>query len=228
LVAILLTGWQAYRIAYRALEDAAYERLTAIRETKKRQIEAYFRSLVQIVETLAKGEVVTDAMLGFEAAAADPDGSDFVAVESLYRQTLAGYASTFGFDDLLFFDARGTRAVYSLQGELPAAESPENGNLSDVVTRALASEGATVIGDFAPYPQPDDAVAAFAAAAIYEDGVLLGAFAVRLSANEIDEVMTGGGSWREEGLGESGETYLVGSDGLMRSFCRLYLYDQVV
>lgn len=36
----------------------------------------------------------------------------------------------------------------------------------------------------------------------------------------IDEVMTGGANWRREGLGETGETYPVGSDDLMRSDSR--------
>ena len=48
LTAIGLTGYQSYRIAHQALEEASYERLTGIRETKKRQVESYFRDMTRI------------------------------------------------------------------------------------------------------------------------------------------------------------------------------------
>ena len=95
LVAIGLTGWQSYRIADTALEEAAYARLTAIRETKKRQIETYFRTVTTTVRTLADGEVAIDSILGFTAAG--PATADYAAVERLHGETLRGYASALEF-----------------------------------------------------------------------------------------------------------------------------------
>ena len=220
LVAIGLTGWQAYRIADTALEDAAYARLTAIRETKKRQIETYFRFVVRTVETLAKSEPVADAVLGFEAAAGDATGGDSRAVEALYGPTLRGYAGAFGFEDLFLVGGEPRRVLYSLSGEPPAGDA-----LPPLIERALARPDEAAVADFSLGPGQGSAPAAFAAAAIREGGSSRGVLAVRLSAREIDQVMTGGAAWREEGLGESGETYLVGSDRLMRSDSRFYLED---
>ena len=45
------------------------------------------------------------------------------------------------------------------------------------------------------------------------DGVL----ALQLKPTEINSVMTGNREWKEDGLGDSGETYLAGRDKLMRS-----------
>ena len=226
LVAIALTGWQSYRIADQALEDAAYARLTAIRETKKRQIESYFRSVVRTVETLAKGEVAADSILGFEAALADTSGADLRAVESLHGETLRGYAVAFGFEDLLLVGVEPQTVLYSLSGTTEAGEPPEGAGLQSLIANVLADPlGRARIADFAPYLAQDEPPAAFAAAAVEDQGELIGALAVRLSAREIDQVMTGGGSWREEGLGDSGETYLVGADSLMRSDSRFYLQD---
>jgi len=43
--------------------------------------------------------------------------------------------------------------------------------------------------------------------------------------DSINSVMTHGGKWKEVGLGDSGETYLVGSDGTMRSISRFLVED---
>ncbi|MEZ5362128.1 MAG: ATP-binding protein [Bryobacterales bacterium] len=232
LVAIGLTGWQSYRVAHAALEDAAYARLTVIRETKKRQIETYFRSVSATVRTLADGEAATDGILGFSAAG--PAAADNLAVERLYGETLRGYAAAFDFEDVMLVDAVSRRTLYSLKGD-PAAgvaltAPPYAGsNLATVVDGVLAdpSGGARIV-DFEHYPGADGAAASFAAAAVKDDGTVIGAFAVRLSPTAIDQVMTGGGGWREEGLGDTGETYLVGADGLMRSDSRFYLEDRDV
>jgi PAS domain S-box-containing protein len=226
LVAIGLTGWQSYRIADKALEDAAYARLTAIRETKKRQIETYFRTVVRTVDTLAKGEVAADAILGFSAAASSP--ADYRAVDALHGPTLRGYASAFGFEDLILVEA-SRQVLYGLDeaptaGDSLAAPPYEDSNLARLVESALAADGAQ-IADFRGFPQAGDPAAAFAAAAVHDRGQPVGVLVARLSAAAIDQVMTGGRGWREEGLGETGETYLVGADGFMRSDSRFYLED---
>jgi methyl-accepting chemotaxis protein len=53
------------------------------------------------------------------------------------------------------------------------------------------------------------------------DGVL----ALQLPIRAINDVMTGGGGWDAEGLGDTGETYLAGADEQMRSTSRLVLED---
>ncbi|MCB1019168.1 MAG: HAMP domain-containing protein, partial [Acidobacteria bacterium] len=232
LVAIGLTGWQSYRIADTALEEAAYARLTAIRETKKRQIETYFRTVTTTVRTLADGEVAIDSILGFTAAG--PATADYAAVERLHGETLRGYASAFGFEDLLLIDAATRRTLYSLDGAPgpgAALNAPPyaGSNLAAVVDGVLADPaGGAQIADFQHYPDAAGPAAAFAAAAVHDRGAVIGALAVRLSPKAIDQVLTGGGGWREEGLGDTGETYLVGSDGLMRSDSRFYLEDRDV
>jgi class 3 adenylate cyclase len=53
------------------------------------------------------------------------------------------------------------------------------------------------------------------------DDEVVGALAVELPIDRINDVMTVGGEWAENGLGETGETYLVGKDGTMRSISRV-------
>jgi signal transduction histidine kinase len=68
LVAIALTGWQASEVASRALERDAYDRLTAVRETKRRQIEDYLRDLRNHVLALSTDESSIAALEAFAQA----------------------------------------------------------------------------------------------------------------------------------------------------------------
>ncbi len=224
LAVISLAGWIAFRIAEDALETATYERLTGIRETKKRQIETYFRDVLAIVGTLARSEPVTDALLGFEAARLPPARQeDFEAVRHLHHETLTGFAQTFGFEDLSLIAAGSGVVLYTAAGGPEAGVQLASGpyaatNLASAFRQAMT--GAVAVADFAPYPADDGPPAAFVAAPISANGAVAGVLAARLSVKRIDEVMTGGANWQREGLGETGETYLVGSDHLMRSDSR--------
>ncbi|OUC13105.1 MAG: adenylate/guanylate cyclase domain-containing protein [Alkalinema sp. CACIAM 70d] len=53
----------------------------------------------------------------------------------------------------------------------------------------------------------------------------LGVLAVQIPVNEINSVMTGNHNWQQDGLGKTGETYLVGPDRLMRSQSRFLAED---
>jgi len=79
--------------------------------------------------------------------------------------------------------------------------------------------------DFEAYSPSYDAPAAFIAAPIYENSELIGVLAFQLPVDEINNVMTGNRKWEADGLGKSGETYLVGRDFLMRSVSRFLEQD---
>jgi signal transduction histidine kinase len=68
LAAIAVTGSMAVEDAADALSNATYQRLTAIRETKKRQIERYFSDLASHVIALSSDESTTEALLAFRAS----------------------------------------------------------------------------------------------------------------------------------------------------------------
>ena len=80
----------------KALEQEAFDRLTAVRELKSQQIEDYFRSIHHQVITFSEDRMIVDAMRSFSEAfrslqgelvprSADYEGSGD-AVESYYRE----------------------------------------------------------------------------------------------------------------------------------------------
>ena len=64
------------------------------------------------------------------------------------------------------------------------------------------------------------------AAPIIDQGVVIGVLIAQLSDDEIDDVVTGGRRWREEGFDDTGEAYLVGPDHLVRSGPRDFYEDR--
>jgi len=107
LAAIGATGWVASEDASAALREATYDRLTAIRETRRLAIERYFEDLTAHVAALSTSETTVLALREFGAAwpqvrEAGPEAPQTDALRSHYRHTLAPAVSrTLGVDDLL-------------------------------------------------------------------------------------------------------------------------------
>ncbi|MGF1461348.1 MAG: adenylate/guanylate cyclase domain-containing protein [Leptolyngbyaceae cyanobacterium] len=80
--------------------------------------------------------------------------------------------------------------------------------------------------DFKSYQPSYAAPAAFMAGPIYDGATFVGILAVQMPVNEINQVLTGGRNWEKDGLGKSGETYLVGRDYFMRSISRFLFEDK--
>lgn len=85
--------------------------------------------------------------------------------------------------------------------------------------------GAVHFVDFEPYQPSCEAPAAFIASPVFKNDVQLGVLIFQIPVDRINDVMTSGGQWSEHGLGNSGETYLVGPDFTMRSASRFFIED---
>jgi len=90
-------------------------------------------------------------------------------------------------------------------------------NLGRTVETVLdaANTQSDVFFDFAPYAPSGNAPAAFIGRRIMDRGRLIGVLALQMPIGRINKVMQ-----ISSGMGETGETYLVGTDGLMRSDSR--------
>ena len=75
-----------------------------------------------------------------------------------------------------------------------------------------AFKGRVVFEDFAPYPPSGNIPCAFVAAPIVDQGKKVGVVAFQISMQSIQSIMD-----ERNGLGKTGEAYLVGPDFLMRS-----------
>ncbi len=142
------------------------------------------------------------------------------------------YLQSFGFYDIFLVDAQSGYVTYSVYKELDFATSLKDGpyaqsGLADAYRGAMQLDSSQpfFITDFAPYLPSYDAQAAFISAPIHDHGNLVGVLIMQLPLDIIDNIMTHDQNWVKAGLGQSGETYLVGGDKLMRSNSRFVIED---
>ena len=85
---------------------------------------------------------------------------------------------------------------------------------------------APVFVDFDYYAPSYGAPAAFIALPIFDGEVRVSVLIFQMPIDRINQIMTGDENWESDGLGQSGETYLVGSDFTMRSVSRFLIEDR--
>jgi class 3 adenylate cyclase len=161
------------------------------------------------------------------------DGSAYSRVHARFHPILRRAAATLNFFDFMMIDPRNGRIIYSVIKEADFGSSImarpyRHSNLAVVAARCSESPdiSKTCLADFADYLPADGAPAAFVAAPLIENGVVIGVLVAKLSITELDNIVTGGRQWNREGFGATGEAYLVGPDFLIRSAPRLFFENR--
>jgi class 3 adenylate cyclase len=163
-------------------------------------------------------------------ALSDPgDGSAWTAANVEYGPYFQGLVEQLGYEDVLLLDPEGN-VVYTAFKSVdlginmtnePYAESALTRGFHDVI--ATGSLNVVETTDFERYLPSLDIPTAWVLTPVGAANDLIGVMAVQVPITQINAVMTGNESWEEQGLGETGEVYLVGQDGLMRSVSRLLI-----
>lgn len=215
LIALLLMGivpllaalWISSADTAQSLEKQGYQQLTAIREIKKRMLDDYFIERFTDLATLAS----TTTHLQVHNGRMDLNKVDTDA-HAFYTQ----FKELGEYYDLFLIDAEGY-IFYSIEKEPDYQTSLMNGpyadsNLAELFSKVTNSHKAEIV-DFARYAPSKNAPAAFIGQPILDKaGNVTMVVALQLSIDHLNQVMT-----QRAGLGETGETYLVGADKLMRS-----------
>ncbi|MGH1486627.1 MAG: methyl-accepting chemotaxis protein [Cellvibrionaceae bacterium] len=143
-----------------------------------------------------------------------------------YHEVFQRYAEKLGYGDVYLINLNG-EVVYSMNKGFELATSVVNGPFADsglarVFKSALKlGKGEVVIEDFSQYAPLLGAPAAFLASPLVNDEGVVGVFVVQLPIDVVDSIMTNNNQWKKVGLGNTGETYLVGSDFTLRNTSRL-------
>ena len=155
------------------------------------------------------------------------DGSEYSQAHEEFHANFRELLLRFGYYDLFLVDFETGDIVYTVFKEVDYGTNlitgpHRNSGLARVVQRVMRDpiRQQTQIIDFQPYAPSYNAPAAFVAAPIYNGDHVVGILALQLPVDQINAIMTGEELWQDEGLGVSGESYLVGSDRLMRSNAR--------
>lgn len=123
--------------------------------------------------------------------------------------------------DILLVNKDG-EVVYSVYKEADYATNLLNGkwketDLAEIFKDVAAKpeKGKAIFKDFKAYKPSADAPASFMAMPVFKGDLFLGALIYQMPAGEINKIMQ-----TADGMGETGETYIVGADYLMRTNSR--------
>jgi len=147
------------------------------------------------------------------------DESAYSKTHGKYHPAIRTFLEKFGYYDIFLVDHVTGNIVYSVFKELDYATSLTKGpyantNFADAFRKArdLTKAGEFVFVDFKQYLPSYNAPASFIAAPIFDGNKKLGVLMFQMPLDRITEVMS-----ERAGLGETGESYLIGPDYLMRS-----------
>ncbi len=168
-----------------------------------------------------------DKALAFDDAR---DGSPWSAANARYNDFFREIVKRFEFEDALLLDTRGN-IVYSAYKGVDLGTNVltgpyREGELGDAYEKALSSNAVDYVGvtDFGDY-QPADEPTAWMVSPVGPQGRVEGVLALQFPISKINRLMTADKQWEAAGMGKTGETFLVGPDGLMRSDSRMFLQD---
>ena len=166
-----------------------------------------------------------------ETGAAPTGLPEWSAIDDPLDAALREFALRAGFEDVYLIEPEAYVVVYSTAKEIDFATSLRAGPHSGTQLAALIDElandpmpGDAAVRDFAAYAPAGDAPSGFVGSPILVDGELAGYIAGRFDTDELTAIMTNDQTWGT--LGETGQTYVVASDGTMRSDARLFLDDR--
>lgn len=162
-----------------------------------------------------------------------PNFTPYTKMHAYYHESLHDYLTRFGYYDIFLVSAETGHIVYSVYKELDFATSLIDGPYADSgIAEAFrkvkdSQEVSTVaLTDFAPYLPSYEAPASFIASPIFESGEIVGVLIFQMPIERLNQIMTHNEKWSEVGLGNTGETYLVGQDFNMRSMSRFLIEDK--
>jgi HAMP domain-containing protein len=161
------------------------------------------------------------------------DKSEYSQVHGQYHATLRSFLEKFGYYDIFLLEPEHGDMVYSVFKEVDFGTSLQSGpyshtNFGKVVQAAMQSNDRNFVQlvDFEPYTPSYEAPASFIACTIYSGEQKVGILVFQMPVDKINQVLTGNGHWAEDGLGETGETCLVGDDATLRSVRRELLVNK--
>ena len=164
--------------------------------------------------------------------AADEESS-YSKLHAKYHPAIRDFLEQFGYYDIFLVDPDSGDIVYSVFKELDYTTSLKDGpyastNFGKVFSDANNSTDPNYVKlvDFEPYAPSYEGAASFIASPIFDGSEKVGVLLFQMPIDKINAVMTSDSDWKNVGLGDSGETYLIGEDLTMRSQSRFLIEDK--
>jgi class 3 adenylate cyclase len=179
---------------------------------------------------IANNQHPTGQKYMLDAPAGDP--SEFSAVHRKYHPLVRRFVIAFGYENLCLIDSDTGDVLYTV-GKTPlfatnAYTGPYATTQAGLVLKSLRrskDKGAIKEAPFESFAPSLGKPVGFIASPIFDGPTQIGILGVQFPTDEINRVMTGNLGWERDGLGKTGEVYLVGEDYTFRSMSRFLFED---
>ncbi len=233
LIPMAVVGYKSYTQAEAAIVAQATATLSAVGAIKKQQVEGLYQRLevnagliaglpttVDAVQSLrtafdSGGGVEGGRFVGYTNARFDAPASYKLAHDQYYA-VFKRLMDTYGYYDIFLMDPDNGDVVFSVtkEGDFGTRTADIDSGLRDAWALTTAQRRAA-LSDIGHYAPSNGVAAQFITVPILAGKQVVGVLGIQVPIEWLNVVMT-----EHTGLGESGETYLVGADHTMRSESR--------
>ncbi|HIJ82610.1 MAG TPA: HAMP domain-containing protein, partial [Magnetococcales bacterium] len=210
LVPLIFGAWMGGRVIEKTLIEQAGEQLNSILAMKSAQLNDFFADRREEMDFAIHDPDVREAVGRFSQIFSEhPDAvhqSEWVKASNELGGWFERYLSLNHYYDILLLDAQGN-VVFSVRRESDLGQNVVHGPLSQSPLGKVFQRGrqGVVIQDFEPYIPSDSKSFVFTAGPVFAGNNLNGIMVAQISRERLNAIMV-----FNHGLGETGETYLVG------------------
>ncbi|MGR3304289.1 MAG: cache domain-containing protein [Candidatus Scalindua sp.] len=207
----------SYKFLKNAVRVEAFNHLITVRELLKHQIEGYFQERFGDVNILARNPVTGQAFSRLSKAfhASGLNGPQYTKIADLYQPLMEHYLTDYGYVNIYFVDKDGDVMFSAIREEFTGTNlltgRYKQFSIGQIFVRGFDG---VAFEDYTWHEEMQEFTSYFAAP-VYDGQMLLGVLIIEIPFSHLDAIMT-----KRAGLGETGEMYLVGDDGYMRSNSR--------
>lgn len=158
------------------------------------------------------------------------DGSEYSAVHRKYSQRFRRLAEVFGYRDIFLVDVDSADVLFTVAKEADLGSNLRTGVYADTALAKTFDEirksrdpNFVYISDIEHYKASFGEPALFIGTTVFDGDQFIGALIYQVNPGAIDRVMTDNKKWEQQGLGKTGESFLVAHDFKFRSSPRAFL-----
>ncbi|HMM12583.1 MAG TPA: response regulator [Bacteroidales bacterium] len=212
--------------AYHGLTIVAEKSLNATSQLRKAYLDTFFTEIIEFLETNSKQKADIDLLKTLSAESekyADPKSfvrsPQWKTLTDYHRDEFKYLANKNGFYDIYYIDQKGI-ILYSLREEEDLGENIYHGKLQQTrfaeSARKALETGKTIFSDLEFYSPSYNKLSGFFVHPVkLENGNIIGLIALQVTMDRINQIIR-----QEAGYGETGQAYIVGADGLLRTAFR--------
>ena len=226
---------QSYRgLAGETLSDAQEQELRSYYATQVLpQLQKNLGGTAQPEQYLPADPAQRYLQYHYMVATATGDDSVYGVAHAALQERFDRVGKMFGFEDILLIDDETLEIVYTLRKRPDFATSLRDGpyastNLAkaaDALSRAGDRDAFKVVDTELYRPNLGRPVG-FVLSPIFNGPDMVGILALEFPVDRIAHLLTGNFQWEREGMGKTGECYVVGPDFTMRSRSRFMVEER--